>query len=534
MARKRRINTGLCPRGPRYGGTVLPVCLLLLAGCHLTPAGDDSLDLGPFYREEVYPDEATAWTGVVVPFFSVAEREEAKHVALRPLFDYLEFDGGARGRWEALFPIFRYRWNAWEKNFHAAPFFFHRRRKIGTPLEEVDWTFIPFLWGGSSKNGEEDYFALFPLFGSIHSFLSYERFRFFLFPLYSDATKRQYGERKHSTNILWPILGWSHGGGEDSFRLLPFYGYTDLHDPIHDRDVYKRSYYLWPFFHLYENQLDTDDPTSGWMLWPLYGQEISERSRQYQAIWPLFGYSEFDANPKNPLDTDRWLLDLFAGLVKVQRGGRKTETGDWADEQRFRILPFYHFYHSAQITSEGWLWPLIWDRQERLTESTKDSFYVVPFYYQTDKRYHQTGERESFTKLWPLFHHESLRDGSSDFGLLSLYFMRTTLKDEEGTFLSMLEGVDRHYGFLWTLYRERHTQEGGHHRELFLKLYDQYWDSERESISIPLLFHYDWSRPRETSRHSFLFGLVQVHDRRGEGSLQLFYLPPFIYWGEAR
>ncbi len=505
-----------------------------LPSCRLTPTGESSLDLGPFYREEAYPAEATAWTGVVVPFFSIAERGDATHIALRPLFDYKEFEGGERGMWEALYPIARYRWNAWEKNLQVLPLFFHRRRKIGTPLEEVDWSLIPFLWGGSSRSGEENYFALFPLFGSIHSFLSYERFRFFLFPLYSDSTKLQYGERKNSVNLLWPLIGWASGGGEESFRFLPFYGHTKLRDPMRDVDLYERSYYLWPFIHVQRNELDTDDPTSGWMIWPLYGQELSERSRQYTALWPIFGYSEFDANPKNPVDSDRTMLDLFAGLVKVHRGGRKTSEGKWADPQRYRILPFYHWYHTGELTSEGWLWPLIWDRQERLIESTKDSFYVVPFFYQTDKVYRRTGERESFLKLWPLFHSERLRDGSSDFGLLSLYFLRTTLKAEEGTFQSMLEGVDRHYGFLWTLYRERHTAEGGHHRELFLKLYDQYWDAEQESISVPLLFHYDWNEPRDTSRHSFLLGLVQVHNRRGEGSLQLLYLPPFIHWGEER
>ena len=97
---------------------------------------------------------------------------------------------------------------AWSAKVLSRAICFDRLNEEG--LRETDWNLALLLWGGSSEDGSEDYFAFIPFYADIPDFLTYDRFQIHLFPLHVGLEK---GDNT-SHIFLWPLIGWGGNGAK--------------------------------------------------------------------------------------------------------------------------------------------------------------------------------------------------------------------------------------------------------------------------------------------------------------------------------
>ncbi len=367
----------------RQGHLRLACAVLALASC--AGPGTD-LHLAPLYTRL-----STADGGRVVEILGGLYRQHRR--AEDGFLEWLTIpiaygiERGRTGDYVAhhLFPLGYTRHAGEETLSYVLPLYLWSRK----PGAERPRTFFLALPGISAQNpghGDTQY-GWFPFYGSFEDFLTFDRARYVLWPLYVDNDR----SGRVSRHVLWPIFGWTGGGGEKSWHVFPLAAHATL------EERYDRWYVLWPLFHWQENHLGggAEEPERVWMFIPVFG--LKERGT-YQALtllWPFLGYSS------DPRRGGFWALDLPWPLVRIQRGPGEGE--------RTRFWPLYShssFVREGLVTT-SFLWPIVQLRHDESLLAERDAVYVVPFWQSWD-RLDKTasGERSAFRKLWPLFSHE--------------------------------------------------------------------------------------------------------------------------------
>ncbi len=414
---------------------------------------------------------------------------ETHTYGVRPFFHIESLDSGridnARFLWPAA--IFDTR-NGTEKRLSILLLFYHIQRN-GQYGPETDWALAPLLFGGREGDGET-YFAFFPFFGTMRNLLARDEIEFYAFPFYMRIRRGDF----NSTHILWPLTQFGSGGGQESLRILPFYGYDKIDGRIESKSI------LWPFFHWEKSDLHTDDPASLFHFFPFYARKESETANHTAVAWPFFSWSE----------------DLKANTVERNLPWPFHKSVDSPELRRFRIWPFFGTYSSEEVESKFWLWPFFYQRKERTDVYDKDAFHIVPFYADVSQAWLDTGKEEVYRKLWPLFRFERDNFGGSHFSYLSLIPWRKLGPFEED------------YGFLWKLYESETREDNSGFRRLYLGLAENEYGPDYDSYTIPFLF--DYYRVREKSVTQFLWGLVRLEKDEEETALSLLWLPSFLRW----
>lgn len=337
-----------------------------------------------------------------------------------------------------------------------------------------------FLMKSNSVTGRQ--MGWFPLFGRFEDVLTYERVVFVLWPLFV------YAERNDSVSyhFLYPILGWTRGGGERSHHLWPLYGRARI------EDRYDRTYLLWPFFHLVRNALGGggEEPETTWMLFPLLGHTQRGTYQAWTWLWPLFGYAW---DPRSGF----WAWDGPFFLVRIQRGPD--------DVRRTRFWPIWSRLETADLQATSWLWPIVHLRHEVNGTSERESAWVVPVWQSWDQVDHATGAEAGWRKLFPFFQLER-RDAweRGSFPTLDPFWRNDV--------------VDRHFAWTWKLWEWE--REGELRRERsWLGLWRRERDAGEDRRSLAGLwsartYRRDGRRVRETS---LLFGLLRWRVTEDEG-----------------
>lgn len=357
-----------------------------------------------------------------------------------PLFEIYEGTGGKReyvlrplGGWTTgpeeralrlIWPLFNWHRTPPRTRSWLLPVFFYNRR-LKDDGNDTDWLLFPIIFAGKSpKDG--GYFALFPIGGTFRGMLGQDHMMFVLFPLYLRARDRE----RVSHHVLWPVVNWLGGGNRSGWRVWPLWGEYRGWTP-EGKPKYRRRFFLWPFFHLQENNLDTRNPTTFFAFFPFYGRITSERFVKTTHLWPLFQSSEHLAR-----DT-RILSSVFFPVV-FARGPGIEQTDVW---------PFYGQKRTETLERHFVLWPI--ERYEKGEDKDHRSrrFWLLPFYWRFHDEDLRTGRVDDEWKLWPFFRYTRGPEGSDLHTLSLLWF-----KDPEG--------FERYYARLWRLFRYR-TQAGG-------------------------------------------------------------------------
>jgi len=322
-------------------------------------------------------------------------------------------------------------------------------------------------------------FGLFPFIGKFTNFLTFDHLLFVFWPLFIYAER----DERISYHFLYPFIGWTTGGGEESFRIFPFWSHTKW------EGRYDRKWWLWPFFHYQRNFLSSKNIETVRMFWPFYG--ITERGdyTAHTVLWPFFGYSH---NPK----TGTWALDLPWPLVRFER----TE-----NVHRTRLWPLYGYLKADGLEVTNFLWPIVHFRHEESVASERDSVYIVPIWQSWDQLDKKTGETTSFRKLWPLFKHK--REGTHE---------RSSFPALDPFWDNQL--IDRHYSWMWKLW-EWETDEGLRRDRSWLGLFkgEEGLGETRRSLSMLWSSRSYSEGDRAVHETSLLFGLLRWRVTEGDG-----------------
>lgn len=475
-----RRMTAVGDRGPTTirGGSPAGLLALLamlvlpsmLGGCTFLPA---EFNMSPFYRHRLDENGEVLELDVLWPIVHYEQTPEGgDDFRIRPLWRWVtqppEAGYAHRGtvqEHQFLWPFGRVVSDDIETSSRLFPLWWHRVREGEDGQRETDWYFLfPFVWGGGNEDGSEDYFALFPLFASIPEFLVYDRFSWFLFPLYLGLEKD--GQSIHQ--VIWPLLGWNvdHAGkGREYAKLWPLFSYD--HDPAR----YTRHWLLWPLIGWGWEKLWTEDPTWTLWLWPLFGRQSSETVDSWTVFWPFFQDNHDrehyrEVNILWPFYQSRWA---------------KNED----NLEQWWLWPLIARTESDRFYAWNFLWPLVWIRTYLDPEGVETHRWVVPFYTHVRQDYHDGGA-DDFYRFWPFFHTDTRRDGSGEWSLLSPWPYRG----------GNAYGVDEAYGWLWTLARSRSRTATDHSFELAANLYTSRTrrtdeGKTRTQSSVPFLYSWD-------------------------------------------
>lgn len=386
----------------------------------------------------------------------------ASFYAWRPF--YSSSAEGERWRKDYLWPLYT------RKGFKAEEYsrflFFGHSADFGAESgRDRNWV-IPIYFQGTSKEGE-NYFALFPIGGTIHEFLGRDSVSFVLFPLYG----RSHINDVKTTTVLWPIGSKTSGEQIERFRIWPLYGRSVL------EGEYDKKFYLWPIVNTVE-YTNERNPGGGFIIVPLYGRIITENADNYWLAAPFIRYMRSD---------EQWIVHAPWPFIQLA-GGTMHKRIFW---------PLYGKKSLGTLTKTFYLWPIIWDSQTEYARHDRNRRLVLPvFVYESDVANKATESQAEgdvlnrYWKLWPLMSWERLGE-ESRFRTLELWPLRNT------------PGIERNWAPWWTLYRRVETGgETGHH--LLWGLYRQTNGPERFEWS--LLKGLAGYKKTETNRaYRFLF-----------------------------
>lgn len=473
-ARRRGRGTGSFPW--------LLVCLvgtLLATGCagpgadvHLAPfytrmnTGDGGVEteaLGGFLQRRRNAESGRFESATVGPLWSTDVEENGDWVShfLVPLG---RSSGHGESGMSVLFPVYYY-------------------RKLERADGSKEWGLLALpgvLVRSNEVHGTE--VGWFPFWGRFENFLTFDHLCFFLWPLYVHAER----DERVSRNYLFPLVGWTRGGGETSHRLFPLYGRARR------EGRYDRTFVLWPFLQFQRNNLGGGDelPEHVWWIFPLAGRKTRGSWQATTLLWPFFGYA---SDPRSGFVA----FDAPWPFIRYQRGPD--------DIYHARVWPLWSHWRGDGIENWSWLWPIGHYREERFPTMERDSLFIVPFWQSWERRDLLSGRRDTWQKLFPLYQHEREGEGTrGSFPTLDPFWKNKL--------------IDRHFSWMWKLWEWE--QEGPMRRERsFLGLWKRERDAGEDRKSITGL----WSRRRyfegrtRIKETSLLFGLFRWRVTEGEG-----------------
>lgn len=366
------------------------------------------------------------------PFYeSLQGTNGATFKAWRPL--YSTSVDGERWKKDYLWPL--YTRKGFQDELYSRFLFFGYSSDFSPDTDRHRNWMIPIYFQGTSAEGE-DYLAIFPIGGRIDEFLGRDKVWFVLFPLYVHSIINDV----ETSTFVWPVFSKTSGTGVKRFRVWPIYGQS------HRENEFEKKFVLWP---IYTSVKYTNDrnPGGGFILVPLYGRVMTERSKNQWFIPPFFRYAHGEGE-----------RIIYAPWPFIQ----------WSDGEVYKryLWPLYGQKEVGTLRSQFWLWPLIWDSKTKASKVDLRRKQLVPIFVHESAVVrepmdsYEIGDVVSrYWKLWPLMSWER-NEAASRFRLLELWPLRHT------------DGIERNWAPLWTLYTRTHEEGVVEHRLLW-GVYDQ-------------------------------------------------------------
>jgi len=461
-------------------------------------------DLNPFYVGNARVTERGAESRATSagPFWDDTRTPDRRETAFHPLWRRVATSTETRA--QVLDPLFAARWTADESSYRFLALSWAKTHSSGSTSPDTDFMFFPIFWFGRGPREEENYFAFFPLFGTIKTFMGFSEMSFFLFPLYYRAMKNI--TEPETFYSLTPFIGWVDGGPRDgSWHLLPIAGHWQY------EGKYDKWSVLWPFVHWQRNDLDTSDPTRDVTVWPLFGIETGKRKRYLTFLWPFFRFKS-----QRYVETDAQGLPYEEVYFRNDYLWPFFQREHTREFDRLRLFPFYAHYESPEISSQAWAVPLFWLREVREPGErgwTKRTFDFVPFVHHEAKEFRDGRAPDGMFKLWPLFSTKSEAgvDETKVIALLPMDVERYT------------SDFEANWGPLFELYRNRRTADGDRDGAAAFRLVQWSATGDERRFSLPLLASARWDDRRW--RSDLLLGLIRIGGGAGGAELRLLGLP---------
>jgi hypothetical protein len=348
------------------------------------------------------------------------------------------------------------------------------------------FTLFPVYFQQRSSNPDENYTALFPLYGRLQNRLFRDEIYFVMFPIYGESRKRDV----FTDNYLYPFFHLRHGDGLQGWQFWPLIGsehkdVTTKTNGYGETEIiggHDKFFALWPVYFRQNDGIGTDNPEKFRATLPLYSVVRSPKRDSTSVLWPFFTWID-DREKKYHEWEGPW------PFVVVASGEGKTTT---------RVFPLFSRAHNDTLESDFYLWPLY--KYKRLhtevldRERTRILFYL--FSNVTEKNT-VTGAERKRVDFWPLFtwHHEF--NGNSRLQILAL--VESALPNNRG--------IERNWSPLWSLWRSEDNPKAGAASQSLL------WNLYRRDTT------------PASKKCSLLFGFFQYQSDSEMEKIRLFYVP---------
>ncbi len=441
----------------------------------------------PFWDRRTEPISGARETGILGPLFHYAEKEQTKQYGVRPLF-FIKKDARAdTTEVDILYPLATYRREGKEKRLQILQLFSIKSEAPTIGPREEGVTLFPFIFYKKSEEEKKGYFALFPFYGTLRDKFGRDEIRFYLFPLYSTARRKDVISR----NYFWPFVSVSRGEKQRSFRVWPFYGFSEK------QGSYSKRFILWPFIMWQRTGLDSENPKELFTVLPFYARMVSKEREYTSILWPFFSHVVDRKREYSQWNLPFPIFSYASGI------GRQT----------FRLWPLFGRDQRPGRYSFFLLWPvyIYTESEDREVSSIRHRFLFV-LYSDLKQERRRDGLSRRRLDMWPLFTYRREEDGSRSFQLLSIL----------APLLPGLKGIERNLSPLWALYRYRQDAEGNvTHSLLWHLIYRERGAGySRWEILGPLL---TLETKEKESSFSILKGLFGFGRKEGRSYLRLFY-----------
>lgn len=416
-------------------------------------------------------------------------RAGESELIFRPFYSSYKEEKSAYRFQTVLYPVYyseetKY-WKVW-----TFLFFITGTSQLHEDTGEDSDVLSPLLFWGSGDTAREKYFGFFPFLGRMRNKVSYSELSFALFPLYSNWKYKDY----EATGILWPIFLYGSSETREEFRIFPLFS-----KKIH-RGKYERYSFLWPFFQWGTTYQDKKEPVRYAIFFPFFGFKDSEagnmKSRGF-FILPLLGSFIGYGYDNRTGEKDFNALFFF-----IQYGSNQDE-----DYKKLILFPFYGNYRFASKETT-FVSPFYFHLQSDTYHIQSDDTFLIPFFFNSRRRYVQWDRDERYLKVWPFFKYQKDREGNVVWNLLSLFPIKS-------------EVVDRIWDPLWSLVEYQKLSNGEKRFSVLMRAYSQRWTETEFHASIPFVLELSLT-PEKTS-WKFLYGLIGYERIESNRNLQLLW-----------
>lgn len=459
--------SGVCSR-------TLALIIATFLGIASTGSGSELRNWWPGPVIDERPAENSRNLTALGPFFAQKESEALDVFSIRPLFTRFEYhDGREAESSHLLYPLFNHYSSTGRSQWSLLNLIRNTERSDGFHRFQA-W---PFLFWNDSPQDEQDYFALWPLGGSLKNFFGRERVDFALWPLYIRTERR--GEIRYSTP--WPFVQTLHGEAS-GFALWPLYGHFER------PGVYERRFALWPLYYDVKTGLSSRQPYHRFGALPFYARETAAGMKSETFLWPFFGYTH-ESDPRPAYDEIRYFYPFL-----VQGRGEERHVNRW--------MPFYTHERSGEREKWWYLWPLLKHEELEVGPITRHRSQFLYFLFRDEVQVADNGFRARRQNLWPFYSYWQDGHGRRQLQALDLF----------SVFFPGNRKVQENWNPLFAIYR--YDEHPGKVRQSFLwsLIIHESSPSDNRLVIGPL---FEQEASAEGSRWSVLKGLVG-RDRAGE------------------
>jgi len=448
--------------------------------------GADSLSAGPLYAEFYQTLVSGQRTEAAGPFFYNEQHGTQKTWAIPPLISYTTDAAVGLKELDILYPVLtydrygeQYRWQLFQLLSFA-----------GGPSQGEDerhrFTLFPLYFQQRSSDPNENYTALFPIYGHLKHRLFRDEIFFVMFPIYGQT-------KKHGVvtdNYVYPVFHLRHGPGVQGWQFWPLIGeehkeVTVITNGFNDQLIipgYDSLFVLWPIYFNDHKGYGTTNLTWQQGALPFYSFERSPLRDSTAVLWPFFWKID-DRGQKYR----EWMAPW--PLIEVARGEGKTITRFW---------PIFSRAHSAKLQDDFYMWPIY--KYTRATMPPLDRTRTrIMFFLYSDivDRNTETQKSASRSYLFPFYLKRKDFNGNT----------RLQVFAPLEPFVPGSHKIERDYSPLWSVWRQETNPNTGAASQSLL------WNTYRRDVT-----------PGH-KKVSLLFGLFQYQSGPEGNRVRLFYIP---------
>jgi hypothetical protein len=457
--------------------------------------GENNFHAGPVYDQFPLTLDSGERTEATGPFFYKQEKDSEKTWAIPPLFSRENDPTIEQSEDDFLYPLLTYENYGREYRWQLFQLFTFSGGQDPKDFEKKRFSIFPFYFQQRSTVTNENYTALFPIYGHLENRLFRDEISFVMFPIYGETRKRDVV----NDNYLYPFFNLSHGDGMHGWQFWPLVGnehkdVTTKTNGFGDVEIvggHDRFFLFWPFYFYQNNGIGTDNPEKFRASFPFHVASYSPNRDSTSVLWPFFAWID-DREKKYREWQGPW------PFVILTRGEGKTTS---------RIWPLFSQSHNNEMESDSYLWPLYQFHRLHADPLDRENTHVLFYIYGNVKEKNtETGAEKQRVDMWPFFTWQ--RDFSGNSRLQILALLEPVLPNNRG--------IERNWSPLWSLWRaENNPKTGASSRSLLWNFY--------RSDKTP-----------DAKNFSLLFGLFQYQSAGETNKLRLFYIPVLNSHGQEK